>query len=81
MPEILDTEIYDQVLSVSSEKALESAREVAAKEGIFVGISAGAAIHSALQVAKELGADKKVLAIVPDNGERYLSTVLYDFDD
>lgn len=81
VPEILDTEIYDQVLSVSSEKALESAREVAAKEGILVGISAGAAIHSALQVAKELGADKKVLAIVPDNGERYLSTVLYDFDD
>lgn len=81
MPEILDTEIYDQVLSVSSEKALESAREVAAKEGILVGISAGAAIHSALQVAKELGADKKVLAIVPDNGERYLTTVLYDFDD
>lgn len=81
VPEILDTEIYDQVLSVSSEKALESAREIAAKEGILVGISAGAAIHSALQVAKELGADKKVLAIVPDNGERYLSTVLYDFDD
>lgn len=81
VPEILNTTIYDQVLSVSSETALETAREVAAKEGILVGISAGAAIHSALEVAKELGSDKKVLAIVPDNGERYLSTALYQFDE
>lgn len=81
VPEILDTTIYDQVLSVSSETALGTAREVAAKEGILVGISAGAAIHSALEVAKELGSDKKVLAIVPDNGERYLSTALYQFDE
>lgn len=81
VPEILDTTIYNQVLSVPSETALETAREVAAKEGILVGISAGAAIHSALEVAKELGSDKKVLAIVPDNGERYLSTALYQFDD
>ncbi|MBU5360513.1 cysteine synthase A [Enterococcus raffinosus] len=81
IPEILDTGIYDQVLSVSSDAALETAREVAAKEGILVGISAGAAIYSALEVAKELGTGKKVLAIVPDNGERYLSTALYQFDD
>lgn len=81
IPEILDTGIYDQVLSVSSDIALETAREVAAKEGILVGISAGAAIYSALEVAKELGTGKKVLAIVPDNGERYLSTALYQFDD
>lgn len=81
VPEILDTTIYDQVLSVASETALQTAREAAAKEGILVGISAGAAIHSALQVAQELGQDKKVLAIVPDNGERYLSTALYQFDE
>lgn len=81
IPEILDKGIYDQVLSVSSDIALETAREVAAKEGILVGISAGAAIYSALEVAKELGTGKKVLAIVPDNGERYLSTALYQFDD
>lgn len=81
VPEILDTTIYGQVLSVPSETALKTAREVATKEGILVGISAGAAIHSALEVAKELGADKKVLAIVPDNGERYLSTALYPFDE
>lgn len=81
VPEILDTTIYGQVLSVPSETALKTAREVATKEGILVGISAGAAIHSALEVAKELGSDKKVLAIVPDNGERYLSTALYPFDE
>ncbi|MBM7711174.1 cysteine synthase A [Enterococcus xiangfangensis] len=81
VPEILDTTVYDQVLSVSSETALQTAREVGAKEGILVGISAGAAIQAAIQVAKELGPDKKVLAIVPDNGERYLSTALYQFDE
>ncbi|EOH72823.1 cysteine synthase A [Enterococcus malodoratus] len=81
VPEILDTTIYDHVLSVSSETALQTAREVAAKEGILVGISAGAAIHSAIQVAGELGPDKKVLAVVPDNGERYLSTALYQIEE
>ena len=80
VPEILDTTIYDQILPVSSDVALQTAREVAAKEGILVGISAGAAIQAAIQVAKELGPDKKVVAIVPDNGERYLSTTLYQFE-
>lgn len=50
------------------------------KEGFLVGISSGAAIYAALEVAKKLGKGKKVLAIAPDNGERYLSTALYDFD-
>ncbi|MDT2674712.1 cysteine synthase A [Enterococcus dongliensis] len=80
VPEILDTTIYDQILPVSGDVALQTAREVAAKEGILVGISAGAAIQAAIQVAKELGPDKKVVAIVPDNGERYLSTTLYQFE-
>lgn len=81
IPNTLDTNVYDQVLSVASDEAMATAREVGAKEGILVGISAGAAINAALRVAKELGAGKKVLAIVPDNGERYLSTALYQFEE
>lgn len=78
VPKVLNTEAYDQVLPVSSEDALATAREIAKTEGILVGISAGAAIKAALEVAATLGTGKKVLAIVPDNGERYLSTVLYE---
>lgn len=81
IPSILDTDIYEAVLAVSSEEAIQTARDVAEKEGFLAGISAGAAIKAAIDVAVELGAGKKVLAIVPDNGERYLSTVLYDFED
>ncbi|NVF17645.1 cysteine synthase A [Enterococcus faecium] len=76
VPKTLDTSVYDKVLSVTGDEAMETAREVGRKEGILVGIS-GAAIAAALKVAKELGKGKKVLAVVPDNGERYLSTALY----
>lgn len=81
VPKVLDTEIYDQVIAIASDDAMKTARQVGMKEGILVGISSGAAIQAALQVAKELGKGKKVLAIVPDNGERYLSTALYQFED
>ncbi|MFB5472449.1 cysteine synthase A [Enterococcus faecium] len=77
VPKTLDTSVYDKVLSISGDEARETAREVGRKEGILVGISSGAAIAAALKVAKELGKGKKVLALVPDNGERYLSTALY----
>ncbi|EMF0314926.1 cysteine synthase A [Enterococcus faecium] len=77
VPKTLDTSVYDKVLSVTGDEAMETAREVGRKEGILVGISSGAAIAAALKVAKELGQGKKVLAVVPDNGERYLSTALY----
>ncbi|HEJ0176957.1 TPA: cysteine synthase A [Enterococcus faecium] len=77
VPKTLDTSVYDKVLSISGDEAMETAREVGRKEGILVGISSGAAIAAALKVAKELGKGKKVLAVVPDNGERYLSTALY----
>ncbi len=77
VPKTLDTSVYDKVLSVTGDEAMETAREVGRKEGILVGISSGAAIAAALKVAKELGKGKKVLAVVPDNGERYLSTALY----
>lgn len=80
VPEILNTDIYDGVITVKNEEAFEVARQVAKEEGILGGISSGAAIKAALQVAKELGKGKKVLAIIPSNGERYLSTPLYQFD-
>jgi cysteine synthase A len=77
IPEVLDRTVYDGILEVASEEALLMGREVAAKEGILVGISSGAAIKAAIDVAKKLGKGKSVLAVVPDNGERYLSTALY----
>jgi len=80
VPKILDTEIYDEVIQVKTEDAFEWARKTAREEGILGGISSGAAIYAAVQVAKKLGKGKKVLAIIPSNGERYLSTPLYQFE-
>lgn len=80
IPDILNTEIYDEVIQIKNDVAMETARKVAKEEGILVGISSGAAINAALQVAKKLGKGKKVLAIIPSNGERYLSTALYQFE-
>ncbi len=81
VPSILDTEIYDGIIPVENEDAFETSRRVAKEEGILGGISSGAAIFAALKVAKELGPGKRVVAIVPSNGERYLSTPLYQFED
>lgn len=81
IPEVLNTEIYDEVVTVSNEDAYATAREVARTEGLLGGVSSGAAIHAAKQVAKKLGKGKKVLAVIPSNGERYLSTPLYQFDE
>ncbi|MBU8881393.1 cysteine synthase A [Bacillus sp. FJAT-29790] len=80
IPEILNTNIYDEVIKVTNDAAFEYARRAAKEEGILGGISSGAAIFAALQVAKELGKGKKVLAVIPSNGERYLSTPLYQFE-
>lgn len=80
VPDILDTDIYDRIMKVGTNEAFEYARRAAREEGILGGISSGAAIYTALQVAKELGKGKKVLAIIPSNGERYLSTPLYNFE-
>jgi len=80
VPRVLNTEIYDEIIQVTTEEAFAAARKVARLEGILGGISAGAAMHAAFKVAKELGPGKRVLAIVPDNGERYLSTDLYKFE-
>ena len=81
VPDTLNTDIYDEIIKVENEQAFEQARQAAKEEGILGGISAGAAIFAALEVAKKLGEGKKVLAIIPDNGERYLSTPLYNFED
>ncbi|MGG5254564.1 cysteine synthase A [Neobacillus sp. SM06] len=80
VPQVLDTDVYDEVIQVETENAFEYARRAAREEGILGGISSGAAIYAAVEVAKKLGKGKKVLAIVPDNGERYLSTPLYQYD-
>lgn len=81
VPGTLNTEIYDEIITVGNEEAMETARLLGAKEGILGGISSGAAIKAALQAAKELGAGKNVIAVLPSNGERYLSTPLFNFDD
>ncbi|WP_047152950.1 cysteine synthase A [Aneurinibacillus tyrosinisolvens] len=77
IPDILNTSLYDEIIQVTNDEAFEYARKVAREEGILAGISSGAAIAAAIKVAKELGKGKKVLAIIPDTGERYLSTPLY----
>lgn len=81
VPKVLDTIIYDEVIQVSSEEAFEMTRRLAAEEGLLVGISSGAAIKGAIEVAKKLGQGKKVITIAPDNGERYLSTNVFPYVD
>ena len=81
VPGVLNTELYDSIIQVSNEDAYATSRQVAKTEGILGGVSAGAAVYGAIQLAKQLGKGKKVLAIFPDNGERYLSTPLYQFED
>lgn len=80
MPDILDTSIYNEVITVSNENAFETARRLAREEGILGGISTGANVYAALEVAKRLGKGKKVVTVSPSNGERYLSTPLYQFE-
>ncbi|WP_404330670.1 cysteine synthase A [Mesobacillus maritimus] len=80
VPDVLNTEVYDEVVQVENEQAFEYARRAAKEAGVLGGISSGAAIYAAVQVAQKLGKGKKVLAIIPSNGERYLSTPLYQFD-
>jgi cysteine synthase A len=78
VPEILDTSIYDEVIDVNADTAVEYARRAAKEEGLLVGISSGAALAAAVQLAQRPeNAGKTIVVIVPDFGERYLSTILY----
>ncbi len=77
-PGVLNTKIYDEVIPVTDNDAAFMARELARKEGILAGISSGAAVWAALKVARKLGNGKKIVVILPDRGDRYLSTGLFN---
>lgn len=79
IPSVLNVKIIDEIIKVSSEQAVETARRLLKEEGLFVGISAGAAMYAALEVAKRPEhKGKMIVVILPDTAERYLSTVLYE---
>ena len=79
VPEILDTKIYDEVIPVSDEDAFKFGKEMGKTEGVLVGISSGAALSAAISVAKRKEAEgKTIVVLMPDTGERYLSTALFE---
>ncbi len=79
MPSVLKTELIDEIIQVSNDDAIATARRLPKEEGLLVGISAGAAVHAALQLAREpRNAGKLIVVILPDSGERYLSSALFD---
>lgn len=78
VPEVLDTNVYDEIIKVSNEDAFAAGREIAVKEGVLVGISSGAALYAATQIAKRPeNKGKVIVALLPDSGDRYLSTPLF----
>jgi cysteine synthase A len=81
VPAVLNTEIIDRIIPVEYEDAKETARRLAREEGILCGISSGAVLWAALLVAAELGQERRVVTVLPDLGERYLTTDVYAFDD
>ncbi len=78
VPGVYDKEYVDEILQVRDEDAFKTAKAFAENEGVLIGISSSAAVYAAIQVAKRLGKGKKVLAIAPDGGEKYISMGLYD---
>jgi cysteine synthase A len=78
VPDILNTGIYDEIMQIEDEDAIDLFKRMAREEGLFVGPSAGATVYAAIETAKRLGKGKKVLCIAPDTGERYLSMNLFD---
>ena len=79
IPEVLDTGVIDEVIPVSAENAGKAARKAAASEGLLIGISGGAALHAAMEVGRRAEfAGKNIVVLLPDTGERYLSTWLFE---
>ena len=79
VPDVLDTHIYDEIITVSNEDAFASGKLIGKSEGVLVGISSGAAVHAAVELAKrEENAGKTIVVLLPDTGDRYLSTALFD---
>ncbi|MGZ4808157.1 MAG: cysteine synthase A [Thermoanaerobaculia bacterium] len=81
IPAIYDAKVVDRVFDVTFDQAVQTARKFAKEEGIFIGISSGAVAYAAIEIAKELGEGKRVVAVLPDTGERYLSTALFEYTD
>ena len=79
IPKTLDQDVYDGIIEVTSDDAIKTAQEVGHLEGFLPGISAGANIYGAIELAKKLGKGKKVVTVAPDGGDRYLSTELFDY--
>ncbi len=81
IPAIYNASVVDRIIDVAFDDAVQVARRLSKEEGLFVGISAGAVAWSAFEIAKELGPGKRVVAVLPDTGERYLSTALFEYTD
>jgi cysteine synthase A len=82
IPDVLNRSVIDEIITVTNEQSFATSRELARSEGLLVGISSGAAVYAALQVAKRPeNKGKTIVVILPDTGERYLSTVLYQFEE
>ncbi|SMF65627.1 cysteine synthase A [Paenibacillus uliginis N3/975] len=77
VPDILNTDVYDEIIQIADDDALQTVRDLARREGILVGPSSGASVFAAINVAKSLGAGKRVVCIAPDTGERYLSMDIF----
>ena len=80
IPEILDLDIIDEIITVKNEDAFQVSKDLCSQEGILSGISSGASTWASIEVAKKAGNNKTVLTILPDTGERYLSTPLFEHD-